>query len=386
MNWKNPTIVNDTSLTTILNGVCRTKMEANKIICGSAKTELAKLPAESINCCISSPPYWALRDYGVDGQLGLEPTFEEYIGKLCDIYDEVKRVLRKDGTCFVNLGDTYRGPQGEANKPKINPKQFQEWQDAKSIRAKLPAKSLCLIPQHFAIEMVNRGWILRNVIIWHKPNPMPSSAKDRFTVDFEYVYFFVKQKRYWFEPQYEPCLTESNAERPRMGQGNQTKYNQKRQEVKQIGIPGEHSKRGQTPGPLPNNSLGRNKRTVWTIPTQACPEAHFATFPKKLVEPMIKAGCPEFVCKKCGKAREKVYEASGGMIGKDMNTRKRGIKDGDDLKKSPSIDKKASNGTYKREFKGYTDCGCNAEWRPGVCLDMFRRHTNRRRCRCKFAA
>ena len=186
--------------------------------------------------------------------------------------------------------------------------------------------------------------------------------------------------KYWFEPQYEPFKTESNAERPRMGQGNQTKYKQKRKEVKPIGIIGEHGKRGQTAGPLPNNNpLGRNKRTVWTIPTQAEPEAHFATFPDKLVEPMIKAGCPEFVCKKCGKAREKIYEQVKhspveiytGQAVKDYDTAKA---------QNPSDTKRRVLESMRTENKpiGYTDCGCKAEWRPGICLDMFLRDRHSR--------
>jgi len=434
-------------------------------------------PGESVNCCISSPPYWALRDYGVKGQLGLEPTFEEYIEKLCTIYDEVKRVLRADGTCWVNLGDTYNagrsggwaGGKHGISKPENAPNQS-------GVNARnLPTKSLCLIPQRFEIEMVNRGWLLRNVLIWHKPNPMPSSAKDRFTVDFEYVYFFVKssdsvywvhtrkmlsvserpkpdyrwqhasgyelrrppdepnwkEKRvkcsdckgtgkvrpvlntaffqgmvgapeicgrclpsledpdvknytvpewnrvnlwegrdYWFEPQYEPYLTESNAERPRMGQGNQTKYMQKR--AQHMGGAGSswqgHSGTLKADGTqIQSNPLGRNKRCVWTIPTQAYSEAHFATFPEKLVEPMIKAGCPEFVCTKCGKAREKVWER---VKGHDWNAHK--------TEKDKMIMGCGTGAAadYERihtppKFKGYTDCGCGADWRAGVMLDPF---------------
>ena len=184
-------------------------MEYNKIIQGDTLKVLKTLPDEIINCCVTSPPYWNLRDYNVEGQLGLEPTFQEYITKLCDIFDEVKRVLRKDGTCWVNLGDSYNGSKtGNTNgtyKNRID--KSKSWANSDSFKKAeqdIPAKSLCLIPQRFAIEMVNRGWILRNTIIWHKPNCMPSSAKDRFTLDFEYLYFFSKSKKYYFEQQFEP--------------------------------------------------------------------------------------------------------------------------------------------------------------------------------------
>jgi site-specific DNA-methyltransferase (cytosine-N4-specific) len=441
----------------------------NKIICGDAKTELAKLPAESINCCISSPPYWALRDYGtaiweggspdcshevgrfkypaskkqksnagsashqakdicpdcgakrIDKQLGLEKTFEEYIDKLCDIYDEVKRVLRPDGCVFVNLGDTYAGSgigtndyRTEASR-SINKTSIMHPKGAIAQKVKnIPAKSLCLIPQRFAIEMINRGWILRNVIIWHKPNPMPSSAKDRFTVDFEYVYFFVKNNqvlwhyrpadgkvsdkqpdykngdegldwqwgirkgkkvktslwqgfKYFFEPQYEPHKNPEfiNEKYGTLGEHNTFSSAEGNRSVK-FGTKWSPNERAYNP-------LGRNKHTVWTIPTQACPEAHFATFPNKLVEPMIKAGCPEFVCKKCGKARAKVYKPSPEYA-KKLGTWT------EDTDKDPELragigfaaNTKKHSCTADYHFKGYTDCGCNdREWRPGIVLDPF---------------
>ena len=334
-------------------------MQVNTIICGAMPEATKGIPDGSFNCSISSPPYWSLRDYGVDGQLGLEPTFEEYIDKLCTIYDEVKRVLRKDGTCFVNLGDTFwGGGNNRGNNSPISDKQASNKGAVGQVQVawdkSYPTKSLCLIPQRFAIEMVNRGWILRNVIIWHKPNPMPSSAKDRFTVDFEYVYFFVKSKKYWFEPQYEPqspnCHSKGTKLHPPIEDAG-------------IGHKDWHKYTAETWLPL-----GRNKRTVWTIPTQPFPEAHFATFPEKLVEPMIKAGCPEFVCTKCGKAREKIYDT---VFVKKSDSTSRAIeleKQGD---RSVGLVSRQSTGNNEHYFKGYTDCGCNADWRPGIMLEPF---------------
>ncbi|KKK73346.1 hypothetical protein LCGC14_2894750, partial [marine sediment metagenome] len=313
-----------------------------------------------------------MRDYGVDGQLGLEKTFEEYIDKLCGIYDEVKRVLRKDGTCWVNLGDTYNGSGGDHKPEHKNDASFQSGimrGSRPTNTARVPKKSLCLIPQRFAIEMVNRGWILRNVIIWAKPNPMPSSAKDRFTVDFEYVYFFVKQKKYFFEPQYEPYLTESNAERPRMGQGQNTRYAQKRGEHKNLQEKGQqthtmHINRAAGKGEVRPDALGRNKRTVWTIPTQSFSEAHFATFPEKLVEPMILSGCAKEVCTKCGQGRRKVYEYHKSYQAKNVQGKSQleGLEAG-----------KRFADRYNNEptFKGYSDCGCGVKFRPGIVIDIF---------------
>ena len=256
-------------------------LEINKIYNCDCLEGLKEIDDESINCCITSPPYWALRDYGVDGQLGLEPTFEEYIDKLCNIFDEVKRVLRKDGTCWVVIGDTYGGT-GTGQEKSMESKNKQtsgQYEDAiearntKNIATKgIYDKCLLMIPFRFAIEMVNRGWILRNTIIWYKPNCMPASVKDRFTVDFEYIFFFVKNKKYWFEQQFEP--------QQNWGLRDRTEGKYKKAGLAN-GLTGEI------------NIEGRNKRSVWQVTTKPFKEAHFAVYPPDLIEPMIKAGCPE---------------------------------------------------------------------------------------------
>jgi len=308
-------------------------MKTNTILQGDALEKLKELPEESINCVMTSPPYWALRDYGtanwvggdescdhkapvvhgknadvtytkkgvtcfykdickkcgakrVDKQLGLEPTFDEYINKLCNIFDEVKRVLRKDGTCWVNIGDTYYTKSGSGFEGDLISKDNvgKGIKKANKLRGQglLPSKCLTMIPMRFAIEMVNRGWILRNVIIWHKPNCMPSSVKDRFTVDFEYIFFFVKNKKYWFETQYEP-LQESSIKKGEYG------WNGK--EVEGIGRnqPQATEKMGERWSP----KKGRNKRAVWRICPKPFKEAHFAVYPEELCETPIKAGCPK---------------------------------------------------------------------------------------------
>lgn len=177
----------------------------NKILQGDSLEVLKKLPDESVDCVVTSPPYWGLRDYGVSGQVGTEDFFEEYIEKLCGVFDEVKRVLKKTGTCFVNLGDVYNSAQVAGDK-KFGNEEFNKNRPSREFtktprkkRQKMPDKSLIQLPSRLSIEMSNRGWILRNKIIWHKPNCMPSSAKDRFTIDFEEVFFFVKSKKYYFE-------------------------------------------------------------------------------------------------------------------------------------------------------------------------------------------
>ena len=237
------------------------------------------------------------------GQLGLEPTFDLYIKHLCDIFDEVKRVLRKDGTCWINLGDTYGTKSGSGfandNLNPLTPDEIAEGTGiykANELRGTAPKmhKNLCNIPARFSIEMQNRGWILRNILIWHKPNCMPSSVKDRFTVDFEYIFFFVKNKKYWFETQYDE-IAESSKKDNRLDKGREEHIGKSAE--KQFGC-----------NATVINSYGRNKRAVWRITTQPYREAHFATFPESLVETPIKAGCPEFICSKCGKAREPIFE------------------------------------------------------------------------------
>jgi len=268
----------------------------NKIHQGHAIDVLKEFPDKCINMLMTSPPYWALRDYGEEterewadgwkGQLGLEPTFDLYIKHLCDIFDEVKRVLRDDGTIWVNLGDTYSGSgMGTWNPPddyKSKQVYFLPKGKNKSNKISYPSKSLVMIPFRFAIEMVNRGWILRNTIIWHKRNCMPSSVKDRFTVDFEYLFFFSKNKKYYFEQQFDKYIKPMN----RWG-GEQLKPN---------GISswdegtGQKTYRDRNMRP---NLQGRNKRTTWTINPQPFPDAHFAIFPPELCETPIKASCPE---------------------------------------------------------------------------------------------
>ena len=272
--------------------------ELNKIYQGDCLEVLKTLSSESINCCMTSPPYWALRDYGVSGQLGLEPTFQEYINKLCDIFDEVKRVLRKDGTLWVNIGDTYGGSgnsTGHTSETKNLGYTTSQMGASKGNQeaTKGYEKALLNIPARFSIEMQNRGWILRNVIIWHKPNCMPSSVKDRFTVDFEYLYFFVKSKKYWFETQYEPHKLDSikRACRARTSEKLDSGQYSTSYKSEYVGYENmeEKLKNGELRGVGAN---GRNKRTVWSITTKPFKEAHFATYPEALCETPIKAGCP----------------------------------------------------------------------------------------------
>ncbi|MFZ4388426.1 MAG: DNA-methyltransferase, partial [Chthoniobacterales bacterium] len=241
-------------------------MEVNKIIRGDALQVLKTLPSESVDCIVTSPPYWALRDYKIKEQIGLESDFSEYIKKLCDIFEEGKRVLKKNGTCWVNLGDTYYTKSGGAflNDQLTGTKRVKKLgiNKANAIRGRglLEDKNLTLTPLRFAIEMQKRGWIVRNVIIWHKPNCMPCSVRDRFTVDFEYLFFFVKSKKYYFKQIREPHKEESI---------KRTKHNWDGHREHGSSFFGMDIKKMCHPD-------GRNKRCVWSITTKSFKGAHFA--------------------------------------------------------------------------------------------------------------
>lgn len=262
----------------------------SKIICGDSLKVLKKFPDESIDCVVTSPPYYALRDYGVREQIGLEESSGEYLDKLLPVFDEVKRVLKRGGTCWVNIGDTYSA------KEKATTYKQQKDQDnfltkkapfpaLKSV-SKIPAKSLCLIPSRFALQMIGRGWILRNEIIWHKPNAIPSPVTDRFTVDFEKLYFFVKEVKYYFNQQFEPLKDIKRLSRRFRNPDLKHKYEQSEgHSINPESIEKSRQKiieRGK-----------RNKRCVWTIGTANFAGRHFAPYPPRLIETPVKAGCPK---------------------------------------------------------------------------------------------
>lgn len=266
----------------------------NKIVCGDSLEVLKTLPSESIDCAITSPPYWALRDYGVAGQLGLEPTFQEYITKLCDMFDELKRVLKKEGTCWVNLGDTYSGNKEGKTDNKVS-NYLKDTSTGIHKKATITEKCLCQIPSRFAIEMTNRGWILRNTIIWYKKNAMPSSVLDRLTNKYEQVFFFTKDKKYYFELDSIRIPFETDEHRPdgntrAREKGYNTKLGTKTREqeiqANNFGI------RRNPKSAYERNPIGKNPGDVWTLTSEPQKDRHFAMFPQKLITPMILAGSP----------------------------------------------------------------------------------------------
>lgn len=294
-------------------------IEINKTYNIDALEGLKMLPDESIDCIVTSPPYWMQRDYGVSGQIELESHFEYYIQKLYDVFDEAYRVLRSTGSIWINMGDTYSTQSGRAIQIAKG-KSIHEtaYSKTKKICAApsgvktlvLKRKCLCMIPERFAIKMISRGWILRNKIIWHKLNAMPASVKDRFTVDFEEIYFFTKNPKYYFEQQLEPALgydgrkdtkmkgSKKYAAKDSTGQTIQS-FAARGHERWSNTIRGYSTKDGGT-GLTPQyhgqqiaTYPARNKRSVWRVPTKPLKEAHFAAYPEALITPCILAGCPE---------------------------------------------------------------------------------------------
>jgi len=255
----------------------------NTILQGDALEQLKGIKSETVDCVITSPPYWGLRDYGVEGQLGLESTPEEYVSKMVEVFREVKRVLRDDGTLWLNLGDSYcgTGNKGEYKDPKyLDGRNGQKVALNNKIKG-LKSKDLVGIPWRVAFALQANGWYLRQDIIWHKPNPMPESVTDRCTKAHEYIFLLAKSKKYYFnnEAIKEP-VADGTKERYDYSFGQPKRANNKDRND------GDRDDWGEPPAT-------RNKRSVWTITTKPFKEAHFAVFPEKLVEPMVKAGCPK---------------------------------------------------------------------------------------------
>ena len=250
------------------------------ILQGDCLTILKTLPKKSINCCVTSPPYYGLRDYGVDGQLGLEPTPEEYIKKLVAVFREVRQVLRDDGTLWVNIGDSYNGSGGaggDYNQGGL--KEGQPKYPGRDISGLKP-KDLIGIPWMLAFALRADGWYLRQDIIWNKPNPMPESVRDRCTKAHEYIFLLSKSKEYFYDH-------EAIREPIKAGCDGSI-----RALARDKAGPVDISNGATIQERIYDEIKGANKRSVWTVTTKPYKAAHFATFPKALIIPCIKAGCP----------------------------------------------------------------------------------------------
>jgi DNA modification methylase len=255
-----------------------------EILAGDCRETLKNLADQSINTCITSPPYWGLRDYGQDEQLGLEDTPEEYVANLVQVFGEVKRVLRDDGTVWLNLGDSYAG-SGKGPSTSLNSEHHNlERIHSKIVPDNLKSKDLVGIPWRVAFALQQDGWYLRQDIIWHKPNPMPESVTDRCTKAHEYIFLLSKQAKYYFD--YE-AISEDSVYAP--GKTHEVE----REKGYYKGKWSNPEKGSRNDGSFKAIREKRNKRSVWRVPAKPFKGAHFATFPMDLIEPCVLAGCPE---------------------------------------------------------------------------------------------
>lgn len=305
-----------------------------RILSGDSRETLQTLESDSVHCCVTSPPYWGLRDYGHSGQIGQEDTPEAFEQAMVTVFREVRRVLKSDGTCWLNLGDSYAADRGGTYMPAETPDGGVSGQgDGESMRGRgskedgsarrnckkygLKHKDLVGIPWMVAFALRADGWFLRQDIIWHKPNPMPESVTDRCTKAHEYIFLLSKSARYYYDADAvkEPVSKTGCGNRKEFrGGGSYTNNNSFDNDAKipnrttgNTGRGGRNAFRGQghfreTAGG-PANREGRdmqdvgagdtrNKRSVWTVATKPYKGAHFATFPTELITPCILAGCP----------------------------------------------------------------------------------------------
>jgi len=256
-----------------------------KILVGNCLDTLKNVKDGSVNCCVTSPPYYMLRDYEVDGQMGLEETPEQYVQNMVEVFREIKRVLKDDGTLWLNLGDSYAGSgkgrwgdgKSYATGKQATSKGTTNGVIRKSHTPNLKPKDLIGIPWKVAFALQADGWYLRQDIIWHKPNPMPESVRDRCTKAHEYIFLLSKSSKYYYDCDAikEPC---------KQDWGTRNRAN------------GKYHNEGT--GLQPHTGLEKsytmaNKRSVWSVTSKPFKGAHFATFPQDLIKPCVIAGCPE---------------------------------------------------------------------------------------------
>lgn len=263
------------------------------IIQGDSLTTLKTIESNTVDCVITSPPYFQLRKYGDnDLELGREKNIVNYINSMKLVFAEVYRVMKNEATCFVNISDTYNGNKAKLTNQNKKRSQGDNDKICKQSDSTIQERSLCLIPERFAIAMAEIGFVIRNRIVWVKPNSMPESVKNRFTCDNELIFFMTKiSSGYYFKTQYEKMKT-IDTNQPRGSLGNETPNGGRRNEDNKQDQLGKNTYTGFNSRYEPPKELVRQLRSSWEISTEGISEAHFATFPKKLVERMILSGCP----------------------------------------------------------------------------------------------
>lgn len=337
-----------------------------EVLTGNCLDLLPTLPAESVNCCVTSPPYWGLRDYGADGQVGLEGTPEEYVAGLVEVFRDVRRVLRDDGTCWCNLGDSYSqvATAREKTYQRHSPVKSGMWKGTRSEKrdigndgvqpkanGDMKPKDLVGIPWRVALALQADGWYLRSDVIWSKGNPMPESVTDRPTRSHEHVFLLTKSQRYW----YDAIAVRENAVKGPAG----SRFDTGKTGVNGMGRVSTADRDG--------DDAYRNLRDVWSINTQPFPGSHFAVFPYELAETCIGAGCPPQVCAACGKPWVRVVEngavtATGGKGNRWYDARM----DDRECRSSQMVTRE------KRTIAFAPTCDCRCEDTiPGTVLDPF---------------
>ena len=329
-----------------------------QILVGDALSVLRDMPDGSVHCCVTSPPYWGLRAYrGDPGMIGLEPTFDEHLANLVAVFRELRRVLRPDGTLWLNYGDAYAAGSQRTPTPKERPELVgcTSWahRDASSSAtakgAGLKPKDLMMLPARVALALQADGWWLRSEIIWHKPNPMPESCRDRPTSSHEKMFLLSRSARYFYDAE-AVRVSSSPLKKWPNGPGGKRMY-EGEDSYERDGIP-----------------TMANLRNVWTIATHGFSEAHFATFPPALVEPCIRAGTSERgVCGECCApwVREVESEDPKGRLG-------RGYHEHDDDLGRGQRGVPAASGAPVRKTTGWSpSCECGAAAVPATVLDPF---------------
>jgi DNA modification methylase len=276
-----------------------------KLLQGDVLDKLTEIETGTVQTCVTSPPYWGLRDYGVEGQIGLEKTPEEYVEKMVQVFREVWRVLRDDGTLWLNLGDSYAGGGRAGNNPGLlkNHLMFGKPKSEYSSSVMVPpspippglkAKDLVGIPWRVAFALRADGWYLRQDIIWHKPNPKPESVKDRCTKAHEYIFLLSKSRKYYYDNE----AIKEKANYPGQGGAAIGHVTHNQPGARRLSVTENLKIRGEK----------RNKRSVWTITTKPFKGAHFAVFPPDLIKPCILAGTSPRACEICGAPWERIVE------------------------------------------------------------------------------
>ncbi len=336
----------------------------NTILQGDALDQLRTLPDGCVQTCVTSPPYWGLRDYGVPGQLGLERTPAEYLARMVEMFAEVRRVLRADGTCWVNMGDAYANDTkwGGATGGK-HVKALHGTAVGRSKRfTGLKAKDRIGMPWRLAFALQEDGWWLRSEITWCKPSPMPESVTDRPTSATEKIFLLTKSPRYYYDATaiMEPVTGGAHSR----GRGITPKSYE----------PGHGIKANTSFHAAVNDLVSmRNKRDWWVVVSEPFPDAHFATFPSKLIEPMILAGSSTQACETCGAPWRRVIEAVGGTIGHSWHDHSNDLGNGQRVT-DPNGKGNLRRSDYRRVERGWQAacrCALNTGAAASVVLDPF---------------